>query len=119
MFGRKPKSEQLRDLTGEGALEEALEADLAVIYKHSPFCPTSRNAMREVQDFAQRKPEVPVYVVDVVRSQALSQRLASDLEIQHQSPQAIVVRKGKPTAHGSHYDVTVDQLERWCSGAAD
>ena len=119
MFGRKRNSERLRDLTGEGALEAALEADLAVIYKHSPFCPTSARAIREVQSFTQRKPEVPVYMVDVIRSRALSQRLANDLGIQHQSPQAIVVRKGQPTAHGSHYDVTVDQLERWCSGAAD
>ena len=119
MFGRKRNSERLRDLTGEGALEAALEADLAVIYKHSPFCPTSARAIREVQSFTQRKPEVPVYMVDVIRSRALSQRLANDLGIQHQSPQAIVVRKGQPTAHGSHYDVTVDQLERWCSGAGD
>jgi len=119
MFGRKKKSEQLRDLTGEGALDEVLAADLAVIYKHSPFCPTSRMAMREVQNFVQRKPEVPVYVVDVVRSRVLSQRLASDLGIRHESPQAIVVRSGQPTAHGSHYDVTADQLEIWCSGTGD
>ena len=119
MFGRKRKSEQLLDLTGEGALEEALHADLAVIYKHSPVCPTSRRAMREIQDFTQRKPEIPVYVVDVVRSRALSQQLESDLGIQHESPQAIVVRRGQPTAHGSHYDVTVGQLELWCEQVDD
>ncbi|UCD25738.1 MAG: bacillithiol system redox-active protein YtxJ [Gemmatimonadota bacterium] len=115
MFGRDTKSELLRDLTGEGALEEALSANIAILYKHSPFCPTSRRAMREVQNFAQLRREVPVYMVDVIRDRPLSQRLASELSIRHESPQVIVLRKGEAMAHGSHYDVTAEQLERWCS----
>jgi bacillithiol system protein YtxJ len=119
MFGRKKKSELLQDLSNESGLEEALAAELAIIYKHSPFCPTSRMAMREVQSFTQRQPTIPVYVVDVIRSRTLSQRLASDFGIRHESPQAIVMRKGRPTAHGSHYDVTAGQLERWCEQVDD
>ena len=88
---------------------------MAVIYKHSPFCPTSRRAMGEVLSFAQLKPEIPVYMVDVIRDRDLSQQLAGDLSIQHESPQAIVLREGVPVVHGSHYDVTAAQLASWCS----
>ncbi|KPJ93839.1 MAG: hypothetical protein AMS18_04955 [Gemmatimonas sp. SG8_17] len=97
------------------ALNEVLQAELAIIYKHSPLCRTSEQAMRQVEAFMARHPAVPVYIVDVVGERKLARQLAGDLRIQHESPQAIVLRNGVPRAHGSHYDITVDQLEAWCA----
>ncbi|UCG85780.1 MAG: bacillithiol system redox-active protein YtxJ [Gemmatimonadota bacterium] len=115
LFGRDKKAKQEQDRATDNALNEVLQADLAIIYKHSTLCPTSALAMRQVQDFMTRNPAVPVYVVDVIRDRKLARQLAGDLRIQHESPQAIVLRNGVPRAHCSHYDITADQLETWCS----
>jgi bacillithiol system protein YtxJ len=106
-----------RDLSEAGALDAALREELAVIYKHSRFCPASATAMKEIREFVERNPEVPVYQIDVIRSRSLARQLAEDLGVRHESPQAIVLRNGRPIAHGSHYEVTRDKLEAWCRGA--
>lgn len=108
-------SNQIRDLAVEGVLEEALRADVAIVYKHSPFCPTSRRAVEEVRYFSEHNPEVPVYMINVVRDRALSRQLAESLGIVHESPQAILLRVGSPQAHVSHHKVKAGILEKWLS----
>ena len=108
-------SNQIRDLASEGVLDEAFEADVAILYKHSPFCPTSRRAMEEVRYFSEHNPEVPVYMVNVVRDRALSRQLAENLGILHESPQAILLRVGNPQAHVSHHSVKSVVLQKWLS----
>ena len=115
LFRRDKKTEKELDRLRNDALNEVLQADLAIIYKHSPLCRTSALAMRQIEAFMARRPTVPVYIVDVVADRKLARQLAGDLRIQHESPQAIVLRNGVPRAHGSHYDITVDQLEAWCA----
>jgi bacillithiol system protein YtxJ len=106
-------SNQIRDLAAAGVLDEALQADVAILYKHSPFCPTSRRAMEEVRYFSEHNPEVPVYMVNVVRDRALSRQLAENLGVLHQSPQAILLRVGSPQEHVSHHKVKAGILEKW------
>jgi bacillithiol system protein YtxJ len=65
-----------------------------------------------VQEFVRRRPEVPVYLVDVLGQRPLSQRIAAALSICHESPQVIVLQAGTPTWHASHYDVTADALAK-------
>ena len=69
-----------------------------------------------MQEFIRRRPEVPVYLVDVLGQRLLSQRIAGDLSIRHESPQAIVLRRGAPLWHASHYDVTADALAKEVAG---
>ena len=114
LFGRKKHSEEDQTRVRDDSLNEVLEADLAIIYKHSPRCPTSATAMRQVQDFMAKNPDIPVYVVDVIRDRDLSRQLANDLGVQHQSPQVVVLQRGTLQAHGSHYEISADRLEAWC-----
>ena len=57
-----------------------------------------------------RRPEIPVFLVDVLSQRPLSQGIAARLGIQHESPQAILLRLGAPLWHASHDDVTADAL---------
>lgn len=80
----------------ETALDGALKADLAVLLKYSPTCPISAGALVEVQEFMRRRPGIPVFLVDVLSQRPLSQNIAASLGIRHESPQAIVLRRGAP-----------------------
>ncbi len=110
--------DQLRDLAEEAVLAEAMAADVAVLYKHSHKCPTSALAMNEVRWFVDERPDVPVYVVNVVRNRELAQQLADDLNISHKSPQVILLRSGQPQADASHHKITCELLKRWVNQAA-
>lgn len=91
-------------------MEKALEQPLAILYKHSPLCGLSAIAAREVRSFAESRPDVPVYVVDVIRDRELSREAARRLETRHESPQALVLRAGAVAWHGSHRAVTEEAL---------
>ena len=95
----------------EADLVPLLAAPLAVLYKHSPICPTSDVAYEELLAF-RRRSQVPVFLVDVVKHRPLSRALAERIGVVHASPQAIVLRDGVAAWHRSHYDIQADTLAR-------
>ncbi len=109
----KTMSDTMRNLAEEGVLDEVKQAELALIYKHSPICPVSWSAQREVTRFIEHNSDTPVYVVNVVQDRALSRQLADELGVQHESPQAILMRVGEAQKHASHHQITAQLLEDW------
>ncbi|MGN6391286.1 MAG: monothiol bacilliredoxin BrxC family protein [Gemmatimonadales bacterium] len=92
-------------------LPPLLAAPLALLYKHSPICPTSGFAYEEVLAF-RRLRAIPIYLVDVIKHRPLSRALAERLGVVHASPQAIILRAGVPAWHRSHFDIQADALTR-------
>lgn len=92
-------------------VDRVLEEPLAVLYKHSPLCGLSTMAAAEVRSFMAGSPDVPVYIVDVVRHRPASRELERRLSVRHESPQAFVLRDGEVAWHGSHRDVKASALD--------
>lgn len=82
----------------------------AVLYKHSPRCIVCRRAVGEVENFARSRPQVPVYRIDVLEQRGLSDRVADELDVRHESPQVIVLEGGRPIWSASHGAVTEEAL---------
>ncbi len=89
----------------------AAETATVVLFKHSHRCGLSFRALRQVQRFAAAHPDVRILMVDVVREPTLSRFISERFAVTHRSPQAIVVRGGKPIWDASHHQVTADGLE--------
>lgn len=98
------------------ALDRLLEAGggdgAAVLYKHSPRCIVCRRAIGEVEALARSRPELPVYVLDVLEQRGLSDRVARKLGVSHESPQVLVLRGGRATWSASHGGVDERAIER-------
>jgi monothiol bacilliredoxin len=94
----------------EADVASALAEPLAVLYKHSPICPTSGMAYEEMRSLRRIHQDVPVYLVDVVHSRPLSRKIAEQVGVVHASPQAIILRAGVPAWHGSHFDLRADEM---------
>ena len=107
MSGVEPKA-----IRAEEELETVLDEPVAVLYKHSPLCGTSAAAARQVRSFMEANPEVPVYLVDVIRDRPLAREVARRLSVRHESPQAFLLRDGDVAWTASHGAVTADALER-------
>jgi len=87
-------------------------AQLSLLYKHSPICGSSRRAELEVSDFMAAHPQASVFRVDVITERALSRELATLLDVTHESPQAILLAGRSVVWHGSHGEITTDELRR-------
>ena len=102
----------LRTVQDEGELETAAKAGISVIYKHSDRCFACRRSLRHLESFAEERPEIPVYIIDVNDQRALSGRIAESLGVPHESPQVILLQGGRPVWNGSHFAVTAVALEK-------
>ena len=101
----------MHPIVTDADLDQLLAAPLAVLYKHSPICPTSDAAYTEVLAFRRHR-AVPIYMVDVIRHRSLSRALAERIGVRHASPQAIILRDGVVAWHRSHYEIRAEAMAR-------
>ena len=85
--------------------DESFERPI-VLLKHSTTCGISSGVYREVGLVAS---DVNVVVIQTHRD--ISNAIATRTGVRHESPQAIVLRKGKPVYHASHYDIEAEHIE--------
>jgi bacillithiol system protein YtxJ len=82
-----------------------------VILKHSNTCPISLGAyerIKEVED--EDLIDQDIHLLIVQNSRELSDKIAEDTDVKHESPQILVMRKGKVVYHASHEEVVGDKL---------
>jgi bacillithiol system protein YtxJ len=84
-----------------------------LLLKHSTACPISANAWREWHSFVSEAPQHVLYVmVKVIESRPVSNQIASDLQVKHESPQAILIQNQKAVWNTSHWDITKSRLKQ-------
>lgn len=77
-----------------------------IIYKHSLTCGTSTETYNKIEmGLIHKTIESPVYIVVVQEMPVLSRNIETMLEIKHESPQVIVLEKGRVKAHKSHREI--------------
>lgn len=81
-----------------------------IIFKHSPYCGRSVSAEAQIQRYVSRPDALPVTTVHVFDQRALSDALEEVTGVQHESPQALLVRDGVVYWHASHRRVTDEAL---------
>lgn len=96
----------MQDLTTQQDVDQLFGGDTAIVFKHSTECPISANARREMESFESAGGSVPIYRVDVNEQQELSESIAERTGLEHQSPQVIVLRHGRPEWNASGFEIT-------------
>ena len=100
-------------------LEALRDSETVILFKHSPTCGVSLAARSRVEQFRAAHPAIPVHTILVRSQRALSTRIAEWANLEHESPQVIVVRRGKVVSAASHEGVTVEYLARATSAGPD
>ena len=99
----------ISDLETTGDFDKALEISNnrpLFILKHSTACGTSANMWRLFQDLAEEMPDIEFRRVLVREHKPVSNEVASRLGIQHESPQMILIYKGKVIWNASHWAIS-------------
>lgn len=99
-------------LTSETQLQEILEKSIhtpQLIYKHSTRCGVSSAAKSRLENSVP-PPGVDFYFLDVLTHRPLSQKIAKDLGIRHESPQILLIRNGQCVYDESHQGIRMDRI---------
>lgn len=95
-------------LSSQDAFDRLLAASAeepVILFKHDDACSISMYAYRELA-------AVPgdVFLIDVERDHDLSQSLATQLGVEHESPQVIVVCDGQPVYTAALWQISRDEV---------
>lgn len=94
----------------ESAVMESFRTPV-LIYKHSTRCGISSVVLNRMERSLElREEDLVFYFLDLIRYRRLSQRISTDLGVVHESPQVILLNKGKVIWHGSHGAITAQNI---------
>ena len=99
----------------EAAIAESCERPV-LLFKHSRTCGISHGALDELQAHVARNAGSAAYKLITVQShRGISDEAAMRLGVRHETPQAILLRDGRPVWKASHFSITADHLDRLLS----
>ena len=81
-----------------------------VIFKHSTRCSISRFALKNFENEYQPDNNFDFYFLDLIQFRTVSIAIATKFEVQHQSPQILLIQSGVCTYHDSHQDIDFAKL---------
>lgn len=82
----------------------------SLIFKHSTRCSISMMVKKRFElDWDKLPGSLPLYFLDLIKYRDLSNQIASDFTVQHESPQMLVIKDGECVLDLSHGEVSVDE----------
>lgn len=106
--------QKLNDVNQLGEIGSLSEKFPVLIFKHSTRCSISRAAL----DRLERKwnpanmQHVKPYFLDLLSFRTISDKIAELFQVEHQSPQLLLIAKNKVILDQSHFEISYEDVER-------
>ncbi len=84
-----------------------------VIFKHSTRCGISRMALNNFErNYENLNQNVTYYLLDLLNNRDVSDAIAQELKVAHQSPQVIVLQNALVTHTESHHGIDIKKIQQ-------
>ena len=93
-------------------IDEESQQEKIFIFKHSSRCNISSAALNRIERKwnSEDHKVVKPYFLDLINYRNLSNEIAAKYNVQHESPQVLIIQNGKCSFTHSHFDITYDDL---------
>jgi bacillithiol system protein YtxJ len=82
----------------------------SVIFKHSTRCSISMMVKKRFElDWNKLPEDLPLYFLDLIKYRDLSNQVAQDFQVYHESPQLLLIKDGECILDLSHGQVSVEE----------
>ena len=86
--------------------------DFIVLFKHSNKCIISRMVLKQFEfQYDYNISNVKYYLIDVIKNREVSNEIAYIYNINHESPQLIVIKNGELVHNSSHSDISFSNIK--------
>jgi bacillithiol system protein YtxJ len=82
-----------------------------LIFKHSTRCSVSRMVLKQFENEFKLEESITPYFLDLLEHRDVSNEIASRFEVQHQSPQLLVIQAEKAVYSASHENISAVSLK--------
>ncbi|WP_295670960.1 bacillithiol system redox-active protein YtxJ [uncultured Mucilaginibacter sp.] len=82
----------------------------SLIFKHSTRCSISMMVKKRFEfDWDKLPDNLPLYFLDLIKYRELSNKIAADFQVYHESPQLLLIKDGECILDLSHGEVSVEE----------
>jgi bacillithiol system protein YtxJ len=100
---------QLTDETGIDTIVQQSKLKPQVIFKHSTRCSISSVALSRLERSTQPA-GMDFHFLDLIRYRDISNKIAGQFSVYHESPQVLVIKDGECTYSESHSGIDMDEI---------
>ena len=105
--------EYLTDLQQLEQLKEASFQSPVLFFKHSTRCSISVMALNRFER-EWNNTSVNSYFLDLLNYRDVSNQIATIFEVEHQSPQVLLIKNGTCVYHASHNAIDAQAVNKFC-----
>ncbi len=104
---------ELKTLTQLEQLREESKEKTALIFKHSTSCSISKTSLNRLERNwnEQELPQVMPYYLDLLSFRPVSNSIAASFDVEHQSPQVLIIKNGESVYSKSHFDIDYQSIK--------
>ena len=100
---------ELNGLLQVDSIKEKSGEKPQVIFKHSSRCAVSSLVLNKLEKSA-CSPAADFYVLDLIKHRDVSDKIAEEFSVYHESPQILVIRNGECIYDESHFAINMDDI---------
>lgn len=109
---------ELQELDDLNEVWETSREKPVLLFKQSTTCPISASAFSEFNSYLENNNEdIGAYFVKVRETRPVSDEIAEELGVRHESPQIFLVKERKEVWNSSHNKITVDSIKEALTSA--
>lgn len=100
-------------LTTEDQLNEIVQLSgtkSILIFKHSTRCSISTTALNRLER-AWDSDVTPAYYLDLIAFRPVSAAITERFNVEHQSPQVLVIKQGKCSYSATHLEISMSEIK--------
>lgn len=116
LFSTNKKRLPWTDLSSVDQLHEVMESAKekpVLLFKHSTRCSISSMALNSFEsEWGSENERCELYFVDLIRYRDVSNAIADETGVVHQSPQAILFNGSEVLYHASHSGIDANAIEK-------
>ena len=94
-------------------IKEASHHKLQLIFKHSTRCIISKMALKNFESDFLLNDVIDTYYLDLITYRDISNKIAEDFGITHQSPQILLIKDGVVEYNESHEGIDANVLKEF------
>ncbi|OYU67489.1 MAG: thioredoxin family protein [Cytophagaceae bacterium BCCC1] len=107
------KWNNLTDIQQLETIKEESVAQPVAIFKHSTRCSISATALdRFERNWAKNQDikDLKLYYLDLISHRDISNKIAAEFEVEHESPQILLLKNGEVIYNESHYGIDFNEI---------
>jgi bacillithiol system protein YtxJ len=100
------------EINNESQLSEVKDLSKAkpqLIFKHSTRCSISSMAKHRLEKGV-APGEIDFYYLDLIKHRNISQKVAEEFDVSHESPQVLLIKNGECVYDESHSGISMDEI---------